>query len=123
MVLKNSGNNGGISDSESDETIDEVLNGVLIGELCSVVIGTLASDGAVGCVYMSIDPSGSWQACSKALAKAWMLLKRRVGSFCKAVKSTCSTSIGRSGTRARSNGGGAAVCCVINSTVVPTKGR
>lgn len=123
MVLKNSGNKGGISDSESEETIDEVLNGVLIGVVCSVVVGTLASDCTAGCVYILIDVFGKWQACSKALANAWMLLKRCAGSFCKAVNITCSTSAGRFGTRAFNNGGGVAVCCVMSSTVVPPKGR
>src|SRR5437764_2549117 len=56
-----------------------------------------------------------WLACSRAVAKAWMLRKRCCGSFARAISTTCSTSEGMVGTFVRKGGGEANICWLTTS--------
>jgi hypothetical protein len=79
--------------------------------------------GSIGALGVSRSKVGEALACCNALIKACTESKRSLGSLASALKSTCSTSGGKSGTCLSSEGGGLVVCCTTTSMTVPTKGQ
>lgn len=75
-------------------------------EVCALV--EILSCGRVGGMNVLIISAATiictdWLACSSAAAKAFTLGKRSSGSLLSALSTTCSTSLGKSGTCVRSD--------------------
>src|ERR1700694_629390 len=89
------------------------------------VVGEGASDGdpAYGSPYGGGICGVILQACSKALAKACTLPKRRCGSFARAVSTTCSSSGEMVGIFSDKGGGGIRICWLAISVKDPSKGH